>query len=277
MSCNGEATTRSPDPAKGFTGTAQWACVSSIVILLDARGRRHLVPLNGPMVRVQGLGTFQTSKLRDAVGRRIAVGGKHFLVLTPSLRDLRDTLARIPQTLTSKDLAVILFETDIRSGHRVVEAGSGAGALTIALARGVAPSGRVYSYEIREDFQAVARSNVSRAGLSELVDFRTGDVRKDVLEQDIDAVVLDIPDPWAAIDTAWSVLRPCGHLASFSPNMEQVKQTVAAIRAMSFVDVRTVEVIEREMEVREVGVRPSFAPLGHTGYLTFARKVLDTF
>jgi tRNA (adenine57-N1/adenine58-N1)-methyltransferase len=93
----------------------------------------------------------------------------------------------------------------------------------------------------------------------------------------VDAVFLDIPDPWAAVPSAWEALRPGGHLASFSPNMEQVKETAAAIRKKPFVDQRTIELIEREMEVRDVGVRPSFAALGHTGYLTFARKVLDTF
>ena len=84
-------------------------------------------------------------------------------------------------------------------------------------------------------------------------------------------------DPWAAVPAAWDALRPCGHLATFSPNMEQVKETAKALRAKPFVGVRTIEVIEREMEVRDVGVRPSHAALGHTGYLTFARKVLDTF
>ena len=104
-----------------------------------------------------------------------------------------------------------------------------------------------------------------------------GDVRSGITQRDVDAVLIDIPDPWAAVPAAWDALRPCGHLATFSPNMEQVKETVTAIRKNPFIDVRTVELIEREIEVREVGVRPSFAALGHTGYLTFARKVLDTF
>ena len=68
-----------------------------------------------------------------------------------------------------------------------------------------------------------------------------------------------------------------GHLATFLPNVEQVRQTVEALQTLRFVDVRTVEIIERELEVRDTGTKPSFAPLGHTGYITTARKALDKF
>jgi len=229
------------------------------------------------MVQVREVGTFEASKLEASVGRKIRIGSRSFIVLEPSTRDLHETLGRAAQSLTPKDIASVLYEADIRPAGRVIEAGTGSGAVTMAAARAVGPSGRVYAYDLREDFLAVARANVARAGLSERVEFRVGDVREPIGEKDVDAFLMDIPDPWAAVPGAWDALRPCGALASFSPNMEQVKETVAAIRKKPFVDVRTIEIIEREMEVREVGVRPSFAALGHTGYLTFARKVLDTF
>lgn len=251
--------------------------MADLLILLDGKGQRHAVLLDAPIARVPGLGTFDAGKLRAGIGRRVDVGGKQFLVLTPSARDLRETMERGPQVLAPKDLAAILYEADIRPGATVVEAGAGSGALTVALARTVRPTGRVVSYDSRPESVRLARGNAERAGVSDVVTFREADIRKGIEERGVDAVVLDLPDPWAAIPTAWEALRPCGHLASFSPNMEQVKATVAAIRARPFVDVRTVELIEREMEVREVGMRPSFAALGHTGYLTFARKVLETF
>ena len=229
------------------------------------------------MVRVRGLGTFEAAKLLASVGRKVSVGDRSFLVLAASSRDLRDTMDRGPQTFAHKDLASVLFEADIGAGARVVEAGSGSGALTVALARAVRPNGHVVSYDVREESLAVARGNVERADLAGIVEFRQADVRQGIPERGVDAVILDLPDPWAAVSAAWEALRACGHLVTFSPNMEQVKETVAAVRGLPFVGVRTVEVIEREMEVRDVGVRPSFAALGHTGYLTFARKVLDKF
>ncbi len=251
--------------------------VPDILVLLDRRGSMHAVPRGGPVVSVPGLGTFDVKKLEDSLGRKLEIGGKSFLVLRASGRDLRETMERSAQTLTGKDLASVLFGADVVAGARIVEAGSGSGGLTVALGRAVGPSGQVASYENREEFLSIARENVERAGLGAWVRFQLADVRSGIEERDVDAVILDIPDPWAAVPAAWEALRACGHLVTFSPNMEQVKETVAAIRKRPFVDVRTTELIEREMEVRDVGVRPSFAPLGHTGYLTFARKVFDTF
>lgn len=246
-----------------------------VLILLDERGRKHAVYLDEPMAHAPDLGTFETAKLRSLVARRIEVGGKRFLVLEPSSRDLRETMSRGPQTLAPKDLAAILYEAGVVAGARVVEAGSGSGALTVTVARAVGEQGHVVSYDMAEESIRVARANVAAAGVESVVEFRVGDVRSGIEERKVDTVILDILDPWAAVGAAWDAIRPCGHFAAFSPNMEQVKETVAAIRARPFVDVRTVELIEREMEVREVGVRPSFAALGHTGYLTFARKVLE--
>ncbi len=246
-------------------------------ILLDPKGRRHWLPEGRGMQRVEGLGVVDLSRVEESVGRRIEVGGRPFLVLEASVLDALGSLRREAQTIGRKDVGPLLLQAGIGPGSRVVEGGSGSGSLTIALAWAIGPSGSVVSYDIRRDFLETARANVERAGLASRVAFREGDVRQGIEEREQDAVVLDIPDPWAAVPAAWEALRPCGHLASFSPNMEQVKETVAAIRQRPFVDIRTIELIEREIEVREVGVRPSHAPLGHTGYLTFARKVLDTF
>ncbi|HLE54675.1 MAG TPA: methyltransferase domain-containing protein [Thermoplasmata archaeon] len=247
------------------------------LVILDDRGRKHLVPPGDAMVRIPGVGVLEASRLESSIGRRLELGGKSFLVLHASSRDLRETMDRGAQTLTPKDLAAVLYLADVIPGMHVAEAGAGSGGLTVALARSVGPSGRVYSYDNREEALAVARGNVERADLGRVVEFRSADVRRGFAERDLDAVILDLLDPWAAIGAAWDALRPCGHLGAFTPNMEQVKETVAAIRGRPFVEVRTIELIEREMEVRDVGVRPSFAALGHTGYLTFARKVLDTF
>ena len=251
--------------------------MATVLILVDERGRRHAVSVDRGMARVPGVGTFEADRLRSQVGHRLVIGERSFFVLTPSLRDLWETIERGPQALVPKDIGALLFEIGVGAGSLVVEAGAGSGALTMVLASAVRPSGRVTAYDLRADALRLAKTNVERAGLMPFVDFRHADFRDRAQEVNVDAVVLDIPDSWSAIPRAWETLRPCGHLASFSPNMEQVKETVVAIRARPFVDVRTIELIEREMEVREKGVRPSFAPLGHTGYLTFARKVFDTF
>ena len=243
------------------------------VVLLDPKGRKWLVALEGDTLSVPGLGVLKAEKVRAALGGVLGIGGESFYVLRPSARDLAETLERKAQIVTAKDAALLLYYADVKPGDTVVEAGSGSGALTIALARAVGPTGRVVSCDVREDFLAVARENVRRAGLADRVEFRRQDVREG-MEGPADAVALDMQDPWNAVSAAYGALKPCGHLATFSPNMEQVKETVLAVEKLPFIEVRTVEVLEREMEVREQGVRPSFAALVHTGYLTVARKVL---
>ena len=243
------------------------------VVLLDKRGRKWLVALEGDTVSVRGLGVLKIEKLRTSIGDAITIGGESLLVLRPSARDLAETLSRKAQIITAKDVALLLYYADVKPGDFVVEAGSGSGAVTVALARAVGESGRVVSYDIREDFLAVARENVRRAGLSDRVEFRQGDVRIEI-DAGADAVILDMLDPWNAVHAAHKALKPCGHLATYSPNMEQVKETVLMMQKLPFIEVRTVELLERELEVREQGVRPAFASLGHTGYLTVARKVL---
>jgi tRNA (adenine57-N1/adenine58-N1)-methyltransferase len=244
---------------------------------MDSRGRKFLVLADASVVRLPRLGAIRTDRLPRSLGHRIEIGEKPFLVLSPSARDLRETVERGPQTLASKDIAIFLYEMDIKSGSQVAEGGSGSGTMAVALARVVGETGMVYSYELRKESLILARKNTRRAGVESRVQFVEADIRAGISQRDLDAVFLDIPDPWAAVPAAWDALRPCGHLASFSPNMEQVKETAAAIRKKPFIGLRTIELIERELEVRDVGVRPSFAALGHTGYLTFSRKVLDTF
>ena len=247
------------------------------LLLLGPDGRRHWLPRDHEPVRVADLGVVNPGRFEGQEGRRVTVGGKDFLVIRASVMDLLSNLEREAQTVGPKDVASLLLGADVQPGSRVVEGGSGSGSVTVALAHAVGPEGSVVSYDRRPAAIAVARRNVERAGLEPRVAFREGDLREGIAERDVDAVVLDLPDPWAAVPAAWDALRACGHLATFSPNMEQVKETVAAMRRKPFIDLRTLELIEREMEVRDVGVRPSFAALGHTGYLTFARKVLDTF
>ena len=247
------------------------------VILLEPMGRKHLVVLDRETVTIEGVGVARADTLRASVGRRWTVGGRTFLVLTPSIRDAIGTLRRDAQIIGSKDAPVLVWNCDLKTGDRVLEVGAGSGALTLALAHAVGPSGHVVTYDLRDDFLKVARRNVTAVGLEDRVEFKVGDARSGIPEREMDAFVVDIPDAWEVVVTAYGALRPCGHFASYSPNAEQVNRTVKGLRSRTFVEIRSVEIIEREIDVHEAGTHPSFAPLGHTGYLTFARKVLDTF
>lgn len=248
-----------------------------VFVLLDDRGGRHLVGAEGLLERIPQLGVIEIGRLRESIGRKVSVGSRAFLVLPASRRDRMEGLKRGPQTIGPKDAASLMFAADISPDNVVVEAGAGSGWLTVALASAVGAKGRVIAYERREDFATLARENMRRAGMEERVEVRIADIAAGIKERDVDAVVLDVPEPWTVVPAAWDALRIGGAFASFSPNVEQVRQTAESIAARPFVDVRTVEVIERELEVRGTGTRPSQAPIGHTGYLTTARKCLDKF
>jgi tRNA (adenine57-N1/adenine58-N1)-methyltransferase catalytic subunit len=249
----------------------------SRLVLLDPFGEKHLVILDRQTVRVPTVGVVRADTLLASIGRRWTVGDRSFLVLTPAIRDTIGTMRREAQIIGPKDAPAILWNCDLKTGDFVIEAGAGSGGLTLSLAQAVGPTGRVVTYDLRADLLERARENVTASGLAARVEFKVGDVRSGVAERDTDAFLLDIPDPWSAIRSATDALRVCGHFGSYSPNVEQVSQTVAALRKAPFVEVRTMEIIEREIVAQATGTHPSFAPLGHTGYLTFARKVLDTF
>ena len=252
----------------------------SRIILLSEGGVKIPVPAGSGTKKVEGLGVLDTAGLVGrALGSVVTLGNRRYIVLRPSVLDKIEVLRRKAQIVLPKDSAHIIMHCDISAGKRVVEAGSGTGALTVALANAVRPGGRVHSYDIRPEFLKVARENIKLAELEEVCDFKEGDLcaPSGIKESGVDAVVLDLPEPWRALDNAWEALRPCGHLACYSPTVNQVEQTVRALYERKFIEVYSLETLQREMTVVEKGIRPSFDMLGHSGYLTFARKVLEKF
>ena len=195
-----------------------------------------------------------------------------FVALKPLLWDYIMKSARQTQITYPKDIALIIIFSGIGPGSRVVEAGTGTGALTMALAHYVKPHGRIYSYEIRGEFQKTAEKNLRRSDLIDFVELKNKDVTLGIDENDVDSVVLDLAVPWLVAQHASTALKPCGTLVSFSPTIDQVVKTVEALKENSFVDVETVECLMRGMQVERGKTRPQTLMTGHTGYITFARK-----
>lgn len=243
------------------------------LMLVDEAGNKYPTVAKKGMVEVRRLGVVDGDRLCGlSLGDRFEVGGRKFVILKPSLNDLLSTIERKAQIITAKDSFLIPLHLDIECGSRVAEAGVGSGALTLVLLKAVAPHGKVYSYELRRDHADVARRNVEMSGQGTCWELRMGDVCKEELPADLDAVVLDMPNPWDALGNAVKALRPGGHICCYVPNANQLEQLVNAMRDAGLAEVRSFETIQREMVVHEGGVRPSFDMLGHTGYLAFARK-----
>ena len=213
------------------------------------------------------LGLPYGSKVRSSTGQE-------FTVLRPTIRDYVLKMRRATQIIYPKDMGLILAFTGIGPGWRVVEGGTGTGALTAFLAYHVRPDGHVYTYEVRPEFLEVAKKNIERLGLSDLMDFKLADITEGIEERDVDAVVLDIASPWEAVPHACEALRPSGSFASFSPTIDQAVNTVKALRKHGFVAIEVVECLLRHIRAEPGKTRPEWLMRAHTGYMTFARKAL---
>lgn len=236
------------------------------------------------LVRVEANRQFHTHKGFVELGKLIGMTygspivsslGVKFHVLRPLVRDRIMKTDRRTQVMYPKDIGFLLLQIGVGPGSHVVEAGTGSGALTMTLADAVRPNGRVYSYEINPNFQRVASGNIDRAKLTDYVELKVGDVTNGIDEEKVDAVVLDMATPWLVVPLAYKALAGSGVFASFSPTIEQVMKTVSSIREHPFIEVETTEIILRRMTVAENRTRPQTRMLGHSGYITTARKVLE--
>ncbi|MBI4179112.1 tRNA (adenine-N1)-methyltransferase [bacterium] len=199
---------------------------------------------------------------------------KPYVAMRPTLVQKMMKLKRRTQIIYPKEAARIILECSIGPGSRVIEIGGGSGALTILMATLVGSAGRVFSFDRNPEFQETAKSNIAACGLDAAVEFGILEAGVPFGLTDIDAVILDLPEPWLAVKPAYDALRPGGHLASITPNAEQLKQLHMAAEDAGFSDLEAREILEREILVRRVeGVRPSERMIGFTGYLLFGRKV----
>jgi tRNA (adenine57-N1/adenine58-N1)-methyltransferase len=203
--------------------------------------------------------------------------GRPFYLLPPSLHDvLRDT-KRSSQIIFPKDIGYILLKLSIAPGITVIEAGTGSGALTTALATAVGPQGRVISYDSRSDMQSLARKNLEQLGLEGRVEFRLKDISGGFDESDVPSLFLDVPVPHEYIGQARAALRPGGFFGSIVPTTNQVCLLLAALERHEFEFVEVSELSLRYYKPVPERLRPTDRMVAHTGYLIFARPVLETF
>jgi tRNA (adenine57-N1/adenine58-N1)-methyltransferase len=199
--------------------------------------------------------------------------GAPFFLLQPSLADLLNELPRNTQILYPKDIGFILVTMSVGPGQRVIEAGTGSGSMTIALAHAVSPTGRVISYEHKQDFQNLARKNLTRVGLEARVDFKLRDIGEGLDETDADAFFLDVQNPYDYISQVRAALKPGGFFCALSPTVNQVEKTLYALRHNNFAFIEVAELLLRYYKAEPSRFRPTDRMVAHTGYLVFARRI----
>ena len=243
------------------------------IVLIDEKERKYILNTSQKTDKYKGVGVVDPKIfVGREYGSQFDLGNKKFWVLKPSLMDKIQSLKRRAQIILPKDAAQIIINCSIKPGSKVLEAGIGSGALTVSLASMIAPNGKIISYDNREEFIDHAFKNIKTAELDSLVETKLKDVTEGIDEKNLDAIILDMPNPWDAVKHAFKSLKPGGYLCCYSPLSTQVQKNVEEIKKYNFIEIKTFENIQREIVVSENGMRPSFNMLGHTGYLTFARK-----
>ena len=231
-----------------------------------------------------GNGRFHTHRgyldLKDLVGIEPGAVVKTSLrqslaVFKPRLSDIVNSFNRPTQILYPKDIAYAVYQLGLKNGDTIVEVGTGSGALTTAIAQAVAPDGRVYTYENRNEFLKSAKRNVEKTNLSSRVTFRNVDPSEGFMERNADAAVIDLGDPWKMVAPAWEALTGGGMLAGFTPTVNQLERLSAALRGNGFLVLEAVELIVREFKTEAGKVRPESRMIGHTAYVTIARKIIS--
>ena len=248
-------------------------------LLIDAKGRYYLIRLTeggefhshlGRLSHAEIIGVPEGGSVRSEKGSRL-------VALRPRFFDYVLKMKRGAQVVYPKDIGPILVYADIAPGSLVLEAGTGSGALTMALVRAVGPGGRVVSIERREDHAQHAREAITRffGELPANLDLRIGDVEDMVADVRPDRIVLDLPQPWDVVDAAVESLQGGGVFCSYVPTVPQMQQTVETLRATgSFIELASFETFLRTWNVDGRSVRPDHRMVGHTGFITVARKIL---
>jgi tRNA (adenine57-N1/adenine58-N1)-methyltransferase catalytic subunit len=254
--------------------------VGDRVQLTDPKGRLHTVVLQPGKLFHTHRGAIAHDELIGAPEGSVVFSTSNtgYLAFRPLLADFVLSMPRGAQVIYPKDAAQIVGFGDIGPGMRVLEAGAGSGALACSLLRAVGSGGRLTSYERREEFADVARSNVG-AFFGEVPanwELRLGDLAEHPAAEVADRVVLDMLEPWAVLPTVAAALRPGGVLVGYVATTTQLSTYVEALREQGvWTEPHAWETLLRPWHAVGLAVRPEHRMVAHTAFLVTVRRLAE--
>ena len=255
--------------------TIDYGCY--VLIYIDNR-RRFIVKVRENEFFETDIGKISFHNIvGEQYGSHITLpNGLKLYLLKPSFIDfIEKGFKRKSQVIYPKDHGMILVLLDIKPGYKVVEIGVGSGFTTALLAGIVGEEGRVYSYEIRRDMIEVAQKNLKKIGVHHRVILKNKDARLGIDERDIDAAIVDIPDPWSVVEALEEALKPSAGAIFFTPTTNQASRLLAVLESRThWINTRVYEVMLREYEPHADALRPRTTMIAHTGYLVYSRYVV---
>jgi len=262
-----------------WNNTAKVASIGDLVQLVGLRHKSYIFNV----VEDKELHTHRgIIRHNDLVGlpfgsKVLSHNASPFFMLQPSLSDILLDLKRITQILYPKDIGYILLKMGIGEGQHVVEAGTGSGAMTIALAYSVGKTGKITSYDQKKEFQNLAKKNLSMVGLEERVAFKIRNIEEGFEETDVDALFLDLINPYDYIPQVKATIKPGGFFGCLVPTTNQVSRLLHQLRLNQFAFLEVVEVLLRFYKPEPERLRPTDRMVAHTGFLIFGRPLLSEF
>ncbi len=253
------------------------AQAGDVILLVSERSQKQFVRILKPGATLHTHSGYlrHDELIGQPFGSRVKTHlGTSYYLLPPTTDELVRFLRRQSQIIFPKDSGYIIMKLGIKPGSRVLEAGTGSGGLCLALATIVGDTGHVYSYDVREDLQNIARRNLAHVGLDRRVTFRVRDAAQGFDETDLDAVFLDMLTPWEVLDQAWAALGGGRMLGCLVPTVNQLVRLLDRLEGhpgYGFIEAE--ELILRPYKTLPQRVRPEDRIVGHTGYLVFARAV----
>jgi tRNA (adenine57-N1/adenine58-N1)-methyltransferase catalytic subunit len=199
--------------------------------------------------------------------------GKLIFLMEPTIHDFIMKSQRKTQIVYPKDFGYIAARTGIKNGSKVLEVGTGSGALTTFIASIVKPDGHIYSFDVNSEFLEIAKNNLEKAGMLKYVTIHQHDPHEGIDVRDADVATVDLGDPWTVVDQVYSALKGSGAFVAICPTMNQIEKMATELKRSGYADIECVELMIRNIEAREGMTRPSMRMIGHTTYLVFARKV----
>lgn len=199
--------------------------------------------------------------------------GSPFFLLQPSLPDILKSTKRATQIMYPKEIGYILLHMGIGPGKRIIEAGTGSGSFTTALAYSIGDSGRIYSYETKAETQRIAQRSLEKLKLTDRIEFKLRDISTGFDEEGVDAVFLDVANPYDYLKQVKKALKPGGYFGSILPTTNQVMSLLVALRQNDFAFIDVCDISLRYYKPEPTRFRPTDRMISHTGYLIFARSV----
>jgi tRNA (adenine57-N1/adenine58-N1)-methyltransferase len=248
---------------------------SSYVLLFHTPRKKWLTKVASDKKFHTHLGIIDVSSI---IGREYGSAvrtteGKLIFLMEPTIHDFIMKSERKTQIVYPKDLGYIIARTGLKNGSKVLEVGTGSGALATFMASIVKPEGHVYSFDVNYEFMEIAKRNLEKAGMDKYVTMHQHDPHQGIHIRDADVATVDLGDPWTVVDQVHEALKGGGAFVAICPTMNQIEKTATQLKKSGYADIDCVELMIRNLEAREGMTRPSMRMIGHTTYLVFARKV----